>query len=163
MQLKTFSLVWAVLFSAMAWGQNETAANEQIAWITIEEAYAKTLADPQPKKLFIDVYTDWCGWCKVMDRKTFANPEVARYMNAHYYMVKFNAEQREDVEILGNTFKYVERGRGGYHELAALLLNSQLSYPTVVFMNAKFEIISPVPGFHEAGEFLNIPRRIRWW
>ena len=76
--------------------------------MTIEEAYALTTAEESPKKIFIDVYTDWCGWCKRMDKATFQRPEVATYMNEHFYNVKFNAEQKEDIEILGNNFKFID-------------------------------------------------------
>ena len=133
-------------------------AQEKIQWMSIEEAYALTLTESTPKKIFIDVYTDWCGWCKRMDKATFQNPEVAAYMNEHYYNVKFDAEQKESIEMLGNTFEFVPQGNRGYHELAAALLNGKMSYPTVVFMNPKFEMLSPVPGYQEVGPFMNIAK-----
>ena len=131
-------------------------AQEKIQWMTIEEAYALTTTEESPKKIFIDVYTDWCGWCKRMDKATFQKPEVAMYMNENFYNVKFNAEQKEDIEILGNTFKFVAQGSRGYHELAAALLNGKMSYPTVLFMNGKFEMLSPVPGYQEVTAFLKV-------
>ena len=133
-----------------------TNAQEKIEWMSMEEAYALTLTESTPKKIFIDVYTDWCGWCKRMDKATFQNPEVAAYMNAHYYNVKFDAEQKESIEMLGNTFEFVPQGSRGYHELAAALLNGKMSYPTVVFMNPKFEMLSPVPGYQVATPFLKV-------
>jgi len=114
------------------------------------------MTEESPKKIFIDVYTDWCGWCKRMDAATFQKPEDAKYMNEHFYNVKFDAEQKEDITILGNTFKFVAQGRRGYHELAAALLNGKMSYPTVVFMNGKFEMLSPVPGYQEPVQFLKV-------
>lgn len=135
-----------------------TNAQEKIEWMSMEEAYALTLTESTPKKIFIDVYTDWCGWCKRMDKATFQNPEVAAYMNEHYYNVKFDAEQKESIEILGNTFEFVPQGNRGYHELAAALLNGKMSYPTVIFMNGKFEMLSPVPGYQEAGPFMDIAK-----
>ena len=91
-----------------------------------------------------------------MDKATFQNPEVAKYMNEHYYNVKFDAEQKKSIEMLGNTFKFIPQGKRGYHELAAALLNGKMSYPTVVFMNPKFEMLSPVPGYQEAPQFLKV-------
>ena len=93
-----------------------------------------------------------------MDKATFQNEEVATSMNEHYYNVKFDAEQKESVEILGNTFKFVPQGNRGYHELAAALLNGKMSYPTVVFLNRKFEMLSPVPGYQESLAFMNIAK-----
>ena len=146
----TILLLYTVLSPILGYAQ------EKIQWMTIEEAYALTTAEESPKKIFIDVYTDWCGWCKRMDKATFQRPEVATYMNEHFYNVKFNAEQKEDIEILGNNFKFIAQGNRGYHELAAALLNGKMSYPTVLFMNGKFEMLSPVPGYQEVTAFLKI-------
>ena len=60
-----------------------------VNWLTFEQASA--LAKTKPKKMLIDVYTDWCGWCKKMDATTFANPKIAAYVNQYFYAVKFNS------------------------------------------------------------------------
>lgn len=125
-----------------------------VNWMTFEEAVEKSKREK--RKIFIDVYTDWCGWCKVMDRNTFSDPKVAAILNEDFYPVKFNAEQREDVQFSGTTFKFVESGRSGYHQLAAALLNNQLSYPTVVFLDEEFRMIQPLPGYQKAEEFHKI-------
>ncbi len=119
----------------------------KIEWLTFEEAVE--LNKTQPKKFFIDVYTDWCGWCKVMDKNTFSDPYIAQYISENYHAVKFNAEQRESVEFQGNTFKFVAQGRKGYHELAAALLNGKLSFPTVVFLDEQMRMIQPIPGYQK--------------
>lgn len=121
----------------------------QVKWMTFEEAVERSKTEK--KKIFIDVYTDWCGYCKIMDKNTFNDPEVARVLNENFYPVKFNAEQREDVEFDGHVFRFVPAGR--YHELAASLLNNKLSYPTVVFLTENFEMIQPLPGYRKAEEF----------
>jgi thioredoxin-related protein len=118
---------------------------ESIKWMTFEEAVQKMKTEK--RKIFIDVYTDWCGWCKKMDKSTFLDPAIAKKMNEEFYAVKFNAEQKEDVVFEGKTFKYVESGRGGYHQLAAALLNNQLSYPNFVFLNEEFHIVPVIPGY----------------
>lgn len=122
-----------------------------VKWMTFEEAVAQS--EKTKKKIFIDVYTDWCGWCKVMDRNTFSDPIVAKLLNEEFYAVKFNAEQTEDVVFRGHTFKFVPSGRNGYHQLAASLLNNQLSYPTVVFLDEDFGMITPLAGYRKADEF----------
>ena len=122
-----------------------------VQWMTFEEAVERSKTEK--RKIFIDVYTDWCGWCKVMDKKTFSEENIANYLNENFYAVKFNAEQKEDLTWRDHTFKYVANGRRGYHELAVWLLNGKLSYPTVVFLDEDFNMIQPLPGFREAKEF----------
>ena len=125
-----------------------------VKWLTIQEAEKRS--QTEKRLIFIDVYTDWCGWCKVMDKNTFADPEVARILNEKFYPVKFNAEQREEVILQGNTFKFVPYGNGGTHELASALLQNRLSYPTVVFLDEDFKMIQPVPGYQKAPDFHRI-------
>lgn len=123
----------------------QAEAAEQIKWYTFEQAVE--LMKKEKKKIFIDVYTDWCGWCKVMDQKTFTDPTIAKLLNENFYPVKFDAEQRQDVSFNGTTFKFVENGRSGYHQLAASLLNNQLSYPNFVFLTEEFRIVPVVAGY----------------
>ena len=131
---------------------------EEVKWYTFEEAVKESTVTR--KKIFIDIYTDWCGWCKVMDRNTFTDSAVAKLLNEKFYPVKLNAEQREDIVFDGHTFKFVEGGRNGYHELAAALLNNKMSYPTVVFLAEDFKIIQPLPGYRKADEFHKIAKYI---
>ncbi|MEL4307493.1 thioredoxin family protein [Joostella sp. CR20] len=135
-----------------------TTSAQEIEWLTWEQAIEKSATDEQPKKIFVDVYTDWCGWCKKMDKDTFNNPEVAAYMKANFYMVKMDAEGKEDIEYMGKTFKYVGQGKRGYHELAAALLQGKMSFPTVIFLNENVEIISPVPGYQKPDSFLKVAK-----
>ena len=100
-----------------------STTKEKIHWISFEEA--EKLNKEKPLPILVDIYTDWCGWCKVMDKNTFADPEVARILNEKFYPVKFNAEQREDVTFQGNTFKFAAYGNGGTHELASALLQNR--------------------------------------
>lgn len=119
--------------------------------MTFAEAVEKSKTEK--RKIFVDVYTDWCGWCKVMDKNTFSEPKIAKILNEKFYPVKFNGEQREDVVLNGTTYKFVTSGNSGYHELAAALLNKQLSYPTVVFLDENFNMIQPLPGYRKPEEF----------
>lgn len=118
---------------------------QELKWYSFEEAVA--LSRENPKKILIDIYTDWCGWCKKMDAEAYSNQQLIQYISENYYPVKFNAEQREDVEFNEHTFKFVASGRRGVHELAVALTNNQLSYPTTVFMDEEFRIIQPIPGY----------------
>lgn len=131
---------------------------QELNWMSWEEAVALASSEKNPKKVFIDVYTDWCGWCKRMDADTFQNPEVAAYMSANFYMVKLDGEQKEPIEYKGKTYTFVPQGRNGYHQLAAALLQGRLSYPTVVFLDENLQMLSPVPGYQKPDAFLKIAR-----
>jgi len=121
----------------------------KINWITLEEAFAKT--QTAPRKILIDVYTDWCGWCKVMDKKTFTDPKVVNYVNRNYYAVKFNAESRKDVKIGDKVYKFDAANRA--HQAAIALLQGKMSYPSIVYLDEQFNMIQPVPGYMEARPF----------
>ena len=131
---------------------------QEVKWYTIEKAIE--LNRKEPKKLVVDVYTDWCVWCKVMDKNTFGNAIIAEYLNKKYYPVKFNAEQKENITIGDNTYKFVAQGRRGYHELAAALLNNKMGYPSVVFLDEQIRIIQPFQGYIKARQFDEIMRFI---
>jgi len=128
------------------------AAEEEITWYTWEQAIE--LNQTEPRKLFIDLYTDWCGWCKRMDATTFKDPQVVAHINANYYPVKFDAEQKEDIQYDNRTFKFVEAGRRGIHELAYALLDGQLSYPSYVFLNEKQERLYVSKGFKQVDQLV---------
>lgn len=134
----------------------QESTSNKINWMSFEEAIK--LNETTPKKIFIDVYTDWCGWCTKMDQTTFMDPSVVEYMNNNYYAVKFDAEQSEPIEFMGHTFvnQNPNGPRKGTHQLAQALLQGKMSYPSYVFMNEKNQILTIVPGYAEAKDFLPI-------
>ncbi|MEM9887977.1 MAG: DUF255 domain-containing protein [Bacteroidota bacterium] len=131
---------------------DSTPVEETIKWYTWEEAVE--LNKENPKKIVVDLYTDWCGWCKVMDKKTFSNAAVAAYINENFYPVKFNAEQKEDIQFNDHTFKFIAQGRRGVHELAYTLLDGRLGYPSIVYLNEKYERVTISPGFKDADKMM---------
>lgn len=139
-QVMTILLAF-ILFAGTAFAGEK--GKDGINWMTWDEV--QVAMKKQPKKVWVDVYTDWCGWCKVMDRKTFSNPDVIKYMNEHFYAVKFNAESKEDVMFMGKKYSFAPEHNA--NELAAKLMNGQMSYPTFVFMEENFLNHSPIPGY----------------
>lgn len=131
-------------------------AQERIQWMDFEEAVAA--CSKQPKKIFVDVYTEWCGWCKRMDQTTFADTTVAKYMNEHFYAVKFNAERTDTVRFQGYDFVYVvnPNGKKGVHQLAAAMLQNKMSYPSYVIFNENLQLLQIIPGYQETKRFLPI-------
>jgi thioredoxin-related protein len=121
----------------------------QIRWYTVNDI--EKLIQESPRPVFIDTYTDWCGWCKKFDSDTFTNPVIADILNNKFYAIKFNAEGKDSVTFMGRTF--INDGKYGVtHQLGVALLKGQMSYPTVVFLNEKGQLVSPVPGFREPKE-----------
>ena len=128
------------------------AATADINWMSWDQAVAANKSAAKP--LIIDVYTDWCGWCKRMDATTFKDPRVAEYVNANFYAVKLDAEQKGDIVYDGTTFSFQQQGRRGVHTLAASLLDGRLSYPSIVYFNGKMERTMISPGFKDADALL---------
>lgn len=113
----------------------------------------------QPKLIFVDTYTDWCGWCKKMDASTFSNPVIAEIMNKHYYAVKMDAEMKDTIVFNGYTFVNPNpQGKRSTHQLAASLLDNKLSYPSFIFLNQNFERMQILPGYKSPQQFEPIIR-----
>ena len=125
-----------------------TEEQETVEWKTISEALEQ--APKTDKKIILDVYTDWCGWCKVMDKKTYANENVARYINDRYYAVKFNAESEKDVTFNGKVYKYNSRYKT--HELALYLSKGRLAYPNTIFLTSPDAEPAPLEGYLKPSE-----------
>jgi thioredoxin-related protein len=130
----------------------EPGGSKLIKWMTIEEAQAA--AKKAPKPLFIDVYTSWCGPCKMLDARTFGDARVADYVNKHYYPVKFNAESGDPVTFKGQAFTNPDfnpamvGSRNGTHQLTYAIANVQgrIAYPTMVYMDSDLNVLAPVQG-----------------
>ena len=152
--LQNTKVILCMFFMSVSFALNA----QEVEWLTWSEAAELAVTEKNPKKIFVDVYTDWCGWCKKMDKDTFQNPEVATYMTENFYMVKLDGEGKEPIEYKGKTYKFVPSGRKGYHEFAAALLQGRLSYPTTIFLDEEMNMLSPVPGYQKPKPFLNIAK-----
>lgn len=126
--------------------------DESITWFSFADGVAQSTKTK--KKIFIDVYTDWCGWCKKMDASTFVNSEVVKYMNDNFVAIKLDAEQKEEITFNGYTFKHMPGGRSGVHELAHSLLSGNMGYPAFVFLDQDFKRIRISPGYKEAPQMI---------
>ena len=146
--LKTALPVIILLFSS-----GLKAQHAQINWMSVEEMEAAM--EKEPRKVLMDVYTSWCGPCKMMMKNTFTDPNVIAYINKYYYAVKFNAEGKDEVTFRGNTYKNPNydpakaKSRNGTHEftMAVAPVNGRIAYPTIVYMDEDFAILSPVQGY----------------
>lgn len=129
-----------------------TESQEDINWMSWDEAHEAN--KKSPKKIFIDIYTEWCGWCKKMDKSTFKDPAVVKELNANFYAVKLDAEQKETINFNGNDFVFVSGGRKGVHQLAYALLDGRLGYPAFVMLDEGFARIMLSPGYKKPAELI---------
>ncbi|MEE4196938.1 MAG: DUF255 domain-containing protein [Bacteroidales bacterium] len=118
----------------------------EVKWYSFEEAVE--LNQKEQKKIFIDVYTDWCGWCKKMDANTFSHPTIAKILNEHYYAVKFDAESRDTIDFAGQQFINQGNSNRSPHQLAIALLQGKMSYPSVAYLNENNQRLTAVPGYY---------------
>lgn len=159
------------------------AQQEAVNWISFEKAIELTRA--KPKHIIIDIYTSWCGPCKMMSKNTFENPVIAKFINENYYAVKFNAETFDTVQFVmlmpdtirdkkkNNVVKvgvkqqkvvYVNPSPVGTprspHQFANAILDGNLSYPSIVFLNEKVERIDIIKGYYPPNAFEPIVKYI---
>lgn len=123
-------------------------AKPEVRWMSMEDAVE--LQSVVPKPIMIDVYTHWCGPCKMLSTNTFGDARVATYLNEHYYCVKFDAESPDTLYFKGTKYAnpdYVPNkpGRNGVHQFARFL--NVGSYPTLFFFDKETQAIGPVTGY----------------
>lgn len=123
-----------------------------LTWHNMEKGIE--LAQKEGKNIFIDVYTDWCGYCKKMDAYTFSNPSVMSALNKDYITVKLNGETKAPINFYGTTYNFVDNGRRGYHELAAVLLDGRMSYPSFVVLGPNGNRLKKIVGYMNPQQFL---------
>ncbi|MBL7964882.1 MAG: thioredoxin fold domain-containing protein [Flavobacteriales bacterium] len=129
------------------------ASTGTINWVSLEKAQELSKKDGKP--IFIDVYTEWCGPCKMLTAKTFTDLQTAAYINKHYHAVKFNAEGKDAVAYNGKKFENPDynpamaSSRNGTHQLTLAIanVNGRIAYPTLVWMDKEGQVLAPVQGY----------------
>lgn len=137
------------LFCFVLSGTGIAQTSEGIQWMSIEEAEAA--CKKKPRKIFVDVYTDWCGWCKKMDKSTFRDSLVMKLAGEKFYAVKLNAESRDNIIFRDKVFHFDASRRA--NELAIMLLSGEMSYPSIAFLDEKLQPIQTHGGYADAGQF----------
>jgi thioredoxin-related protein len=138
--------------------KNDETKSSTVQWYSFEGALklnGELAAQGLPtKKIFVDVYTDWCGWCKQMDAKTFAHPVIIEKLNKDWIPVKLDAERKDTLIINGQEFvnQNPEKNRSS-HQLAQALLQGQMSYPSYALIDETGKQIQTVKGFQTAQQF----------
>lgn len=123
-----------------------------IHWMTWEEAMEANKITP--KKMFVDVYTEWCGYCKKMDQFTFKDADVMAALREDFYAIKFDAEQKEVISYKGMDYEFEPGGRRGAHQLAKALLDGRMAYPSFAYLDENTNIIMASPGYKKPAQIL---------
>ena len=123
--------------------------SQEINWMSLDEV--REAQKTNPKNVLIDVYTNWCGPCKLMDRNTFSNTDIIRIINENYYAVKFNAEGNDTVTFMDKVFTNPNfdsaktQKRNSSHQLTQFLgINA---YPSTLFFDSDMNYLTPVKGY----------------
>jgi thioredoxin-related protein len=129
--------------------QKPAPANDHVKWIGLDEAVTNLQKEKRP--LLIDLYTDWCGWCKVMDKKTYSDKRVADYVGNKFYAVKINAETHDKITWNNKIYSFNSNYRS--NEFAVYLTNSRLEFPTTIFIPADGGAPQAIPGYMTPKDF----------
>ncbi|MGK0639831.1 thioredoxin family protein [Schleiferia thermophila] len=128
-------------------------AQSKVQWFKFSDI--EKLQKKQQKPIFVDVYTNWCGPCKMLDANTFNDPRVAEYINKNFYPVKFNAEGNDTIHFQGQLYMNQNydptraHSRNATHPFAGYFaVNGGLAYPTTAYLDPNFKhLTQPIQGY----------------
>ena len=115
----------------------------QIKWMSIEEALA-TQAN-NPKKIVINFYSESSSPCKKMEKETYNHSLIAKYLNENFYPVKFNAEGKETINVMGRTFGNTNSIENNSLNEFSKFMNIS-TVPSTVFIDEENKIITVLQG-----------------
>ncbi|WP_010255624.1 thioredoxin family protein [Myroides injenensis] len=133
------------------------ASAQEIKWMSFNEAIEAQKENPKP--IFMDTFTEWCGPCKMLDKNTFSDEKVIDYINKNYYAVKFNAEGNEIISFHNKKFTnpgYNEnrKSRNATHDFTMYLRVP--GYPSMVILDSKGEIVKTIVGYKTPEQLLDV-------
>ncbi len=138
----------AVFFSSKKGHEGTGSSSGKIQWHSFNDGV--TLARTQNKKLLIDVYTDWCGWCKKMDSEVYTDENIRTIVASNFIAVRLNAESATNVTV----------GTDQLDEASLARALGVTGYPTTVFLESGAGPITKIAGYMEAKEFATVLRFI---
>lgn len=121
-----------------------------LQWLELTEAINSETAGS--KMMLLDIYTPWCGYCKLMDKKTFSDKATQKLLSENFELVKFDAESQDSIEFNGKKYGWRPNGKKGIHELAAELMDGKISYPTLIFLDKDLQTVRISRGYKNPAE-----------
>jgi len=141
MKIARILLLLALPLSMAAISSARAGSAPEAGWRGWNRGLSEAAATGRP--ILVDVYTNWCGWCKRMDADVYARDDVREYLSRHFVTVRLNAEGLDEVRFEDHT--YNSRGLAQRFHVS--------SYPTTVFLKPNGEHIVSVPGYVPADRF----------
>ena len=149
-----FVFIAAIVFCSATKAQTPST----IQWTPLDQSAQKAdvKGDKNDKLIFIDFYTDWCGWCKRLDQSTYTDARVIDEINKYFVPVKFDAEGKDDVKFNGRTYSFIPSGSRGTHQFAIenCAKNGRIGYPTITILTPDGKQLSIEPGYKDADNML---------
>lgn len=151
--LKSISILIVLFLGHQSFAQIEFQNFESIEDIIKEK----------PKPVVVFIHTDWCMYCKSMEKTTFTNEEVIRKLNTDFYFISLNAETKEVIRFGNQDFKFIPNGpKTGVHQLALELatINNKIAYPTITILNPNYDIIFQHASFLNAKQLNKVLKKV---
>jgi len=117
-------------------------AKADLEWLAFDAAASQ--AQSQNKHMIVDVYAPWCGWCRVMERDTYSNPEVVAYLRQNFVLAKVNGESSSKLHWQGRELTE--------HQFARAV--GVTGYPATYFLKPNADMLGGVPGYIKSPDFL---------
>ena len=155
MKTKLFTLL---LFTITLFVSAQSTSTTEIKWVSLDEALTiQKKAGTKAKPIFMDVYTVWCGPCKLLDKTTFVDDEVVKKINENYIPVKFNGEGTDIITFQGKkmsnpNYNPSRKGRNATHQFTDHL--ELQGYPSLFIIDAKGVKVKTIIGYKTAQELL---------
>jgi len=142
--LKKITFGLFILFIMGSFVPAKKTITVELKWYDWNEGVIK--ARNEGKIALIDTYTDWCHWCKVMDKNTYTNEAVIALINRDFVPIKFNPELDK---------KYINGSDtlSGRELLGALSGGNASGYPTTYFYLTKKNLLYAEAGYIEPVAF----------
>ena len=142
--IKKITIILIFISLTIFTASDSHSSKSSIKWYRLDKGLQK--AKKLKKPVLVDFHADWCGWCKVMDKKTFSNQNIINKINKDYIAIKVKVDSKEAL--------YYKSQKMTPQQFARKVGVQGL--PAFLFIDKNGRIIRIVSGYQEAKIFLPI-------